>query len=555
MRSSLVLAVMVLLGINSYGQNPQKFWVGFTDKDNTPFSIGDPGQFLSQQSIDRRTNQGINLDEKDLPVDPAYVTQVAATGATILHRSKWFNGVSVELQDSADISVINALPFVQSWLPVSRLSSGRDPIQDKFGQVIPSTKSGGGAPPLDHGTGFNQIDMINGIPLHEQGFLGNGKTIAVLDAGFSNVPLLAVFDSLFNDGRILATKDFVDGDNDVYGHSSHGAQVLSTMASYWPGEFIGTAPKANYILLRSEDAGSELIIEEDNWVAAAEYADSMGADIINSSLGYTTYYDPTMDHTYDDMDGNTTRITQGADIAASRGILVVNSAGNSGQNSWFHIGAPADGDSVFAIGAVNPDGIYAEFSSKGPSADNRIKPNIVAQGAATVIADLNPEALEPTQTGNGTSFSSPVIAGMMACLWQAYPSLTNIELMDTVEASASHYTNPDDFVGHGIPNFELAYLITSDFMPNNLEENELISAYPSPFVDIVNGAFYAAGNQELQIRLVDPVGRILREEVTQIFRGCMHKFQFTGLIDSAPGVYTVHIDGAEKHHIKIVKLE
>ncbi|MFT5280472.1 MAG: serine protease AprX, partial [Bacteroidia bacterium] len=466
MRRCLILAIMVLLGLSSFGQNPQKFWVGFMDKDNTPFTITDPIQFLSQRSIDRRTNQGISLDQKDLPVDPNYVFQVASAGAAILNKSKWFNGVSIELQDSVDIDVINALPFVQSWSPVSRLS-GRNPIPNKFGQAIPNTKSSGGAPPIDHGTGYNQIDMLNGVPLHEQGFLGNGMTIAVLDAGFSNVPLLAVFDSLFNDGRILATKDFVDGDNDVYGHSTHGAYVLSTMASYWPGEFIGTAPKANYILLRSEEGGSELIIEEDNWVAAAEFADSMGADIINSSLGYTTYDDPSMDHTYFDMDGNTTRITQGADLAASRGILVVNSAGNSGQSAWNFIGAPADGDSVFAIGAVNPDGIYAEFSSKGPSADGRIKPNIVAQGAATVIADLNPDAEEPTHTGNGTSFSGPVIAGMMACFWQAFPELTNIECMNIVEQSASQYSNPDEFIGHGIPDFSLAFLITSELVPES----------------------------------------------------------------------------------------
>ena len=550
MRRWLVLAVSVLLGLNSFGQNPQKFWIGFEDKYNTPFTLSDPIQFLSQRSLDRRTNQGIALDEKDLPVDPNYVAQVSAVGASILHQSKWFNGVSIELQDSADITIINALPFVQNWVPVNRLS-GRSSVSDKFGQTILNKNSNGGAPPLDHGTGFNQIDMINGVPLHQQGFLGNGMTIAVLDAGFNNVPLLAVFDSLMNEGRVLATKDFVDGDNDVYGHSSHGSQVLSTMASYWPGEFIGTAPKANYILLRSEDAGSEHIIEEDNWVAAAEYADSMGADIINSSLGYTTYDDPSMDHSYSDMDGNTTRITQGADLAASRGILVVNSAGNSGESAWYNIGAPADGDSVFAIGAVNPDGIYAEFSSKGPSADGRVKPNIVAQGAATVIANLNPDAEEPTQTGNGTSFSGPVIAGMLACFWQAFPELTNIEIMSVVEQSASHFTSPDEFVGYGIPDFSLAYLITSDFEPEGTDNDELISVYPSPFIDELRAAFYPSHNREILLRLIDSQGKIIRSKTFQ----SQPQYVLNGLIDVSPGVYALQLIGDEKYVRKVVKIE
>lgn len=560
MRKILLAPIIALAAVTftsrSSAQNPQKFFVEFADKISTPFSVNSPEQFLSQKAIDRRTAQGIAITEQDLPVDPNYVAQVAALADQVNFRSKWFNGVSILLVDSADIVQINALPFVVGSEPVTILT-GKEPDLSKFGtnDPLPQGRLGENSVLLDYGTGTNQIEMIGGVGLHDQGYLGQGVTIAVLDAGFQNADQLAVFDSLHNDGRVIATHDFVDGDENVYSGSFHGTQVLSTMASYYPQEFIGTAPKADYILCRTEASNSELIIEEYNWVAGAEFADSAGADIINSSLGYTDFDDPTMDHTYADLDGNTTPISRGADIAASKGILVVNSAGNSGQGTWFYLGAPSDGDSVMAVGAVDPNGLYAEFSSKGPSSDGDVKPNVAAQGSEAIIVNVSLQATETTQTANGTSFSSPIIAGMSACLWQANPQLTNMELMDVIQQSASQYQNPDSLLGYGIPNFTMANLITfnDEILPESTDRDELITVYPSPFHDELNGAFYSSRRQDVTIRLIDPLGREIRRIEEPSAKGCMHRFRF-GVVGPGSGVYTIQVlSGISSRFAKVVR--
>ncbi len=311
----------------------------------------------------------------------------------------------------------------------------------------------------DYGQAFNQINMLNGIPLHDLGYDGAGMTIAVLDAGFLNANVLSAFDSLWLNNQIIGYKDFVSPlAPDIFGSHTHGTSVLSTMGANLPAEMVGTAPKADYWLLRSEDDATEYLIEELNWASAAEYADSVGVDVINSSLVYNTFDDPAQDHTYAYMDGNTTPITIAADLAASKGILVVNSAGNSGSSSWHYIGAPADGDSVFSIGAVNSSGVYASFSSTGPTYDGRIKPNVVAQGqGSTIISAYSGNVI----SGNGTSFSSPITAGMVASLWQAHPDKKNTEIMEAIQQSATQALNPDSLLGFGIPDYFAAHTLLS----------------------------------------------------------------------------------------------
>jgi len=446
---------------------PDKYWVKFTDKNNSPFSINNPEMFLTQKAIDRRMVHGIAIVENDLPVNPSYITAVENTGAVILNPSKWLNSVTVYTDDPTVISSIYALPFVlaienisynppigkKSVKPFFKNESVKNLSQEEWIKGITSGQS------YNYGQAFNQINMLNGILLHDEGFDGTGMTIAVLDAGFLNLNMWPAFDSLWINNKILGWKDFANPVSpDIFGSHFHGTNVLSTIGTNLPGQMVGTAPQADFWLVRTEDAGSEYLIEELNWVSGAEFADSVGADIINSSLIYTTFDDPSQDHTYADLDGNTAIITRGADMAVSKGMIVVNSAGNYGNDPWENIGVPADGDSVFSIGAVNSYGNYASFSSTGPTFDGRIKPDVVAQGSgSTVISAYSGNVV----TGSGTSYSSPITAGMVACLWQAHPEKRNLEIMNAILQNSSQFTSPDTLLGYGIPDFYQAHTLLS----------------------------------------------------------------------------------------------
>jgi serine protease AprX len=462
----IVLAISLLFPVLfGFGQvAPDKYFVKFTDKNNSPYSVENPSEFLSQRAIERRVNQGINVDEYDLPVNPAYLEGVAGTGAILLNPTKWLNGVTIFTIDPSVIEEINALPYVAS-ISLSAKYDGVEPEQPvnfiksffENETYTPGSasrlKSLYTASSFDYGEGLNQIQMLNGDVFHEMGYRGEGMVIAVLDAGYINANNLSVFDSLWENDQILGTKDFVRGGVIQFDEHQHGSMVLSCMGSNVPGELIGTAPKASYWLLRSEFGDSEYIIEEYNWVSAAEFADSVGADVINSSLGYNDFWDPLQNHTYADMNGDTAPATIGADMAAKKGILVVNSLGNEGSTSWYYLSAPSDGDSVMGIGAVDPDGYYVSFSSHGPSYDGRVKPDVAAQGSSVYVVEPFGGGFT---YGGGTSFSSPILAGMAACLWQANPSMTNMQIADAIRKSASQYTTPDDLLGYGIPDFVLA---------------------------------------------------------------------------------------------------
>jgi hypothetical protein len=487
---------------------PSRYFIEFTDKNNNAFSLSSPLAFLTQRSLDRRTKQNINLDSTDLPVTSSYVDSVASKGVTVLYRLKWFNGIVIRTSDSLALAALNAFPFVKGVKAIGLRSREESLYEKKFehdtfaitSKAVPSVLKNS---TYDYGKAFNQIDMLCGIPLHDNGFDGKGMIIAVLDAGFWKVDSLPAFDSLRANGQIISTWDFVDGNSQVYEDHTHGMMVLSTMGGYYPGEIIGTAPKAQYILLRSEEAATEYLIEEYNWVAAAEYADSAGADVINSSLGYTTFDDPAQDHTYADMNGDTAPITIGADIAASKGIFVVSSAGNEGNSAWNFISAAADGDSVLAVGAVDAAKTYAPFSSNGPASDGRVKPNVSAQGWGAAFATTSGTAA----FGNGTSFSGPIIAGMTASLWSAAPNLTNMQVKAAIEQSASQYTNPDTLLGYGIPDYCKALQLLTGISLKDIGVDDLINVYPNPFSDYFVIEFSSDTNQTLTIEVYDLLGK------------------------------------------------
>jgi len=553
MKKILVTTITLLIAVIAFSQvAPNKYWVKFTDKNDSPYSIDNPEAFLSQRAIDRRTNQGIAVIENDLPVNPAYISGVSGAGATLLTVSKWFNSVTVEASNQSIIDAINALPYVESIEKSSGNGNGNTEKEffDREAYLIKNQdnlKSASAGTSYDYGQAYNQIDMLNGIALHDMGYDGEGMVIAVLDAGFLNVDDIAAFDSLWMNNQILGVRDFVSPlSPDIYDSHYHGCMVLSTMGANVPGVIVGTAPKADYWLMRTEDGGSEYLIEELNWVAGAELADSVGADVINSSLGYTTFDDSDMDHSYEDMDGNTAPITIGADIAASKGILVVNSAGNSGNDPWHYIGAPADGNEVFSIGAVDGSGGYAGFSSVGPTADGRTKPNVVAQGSGSTIID---PWTGNVSFGSGTSFSSPITAGMVACLWQANPDKTNFEIMTAIESSGSIASDPTDQLGYGIPDYMDANSILTVIENAEISANDL-SVYPNPF----SNDFAIRVNDEIviqEIELMDITGK--RIELKKVGEG-EQSIQFNNLRILPEGVYLLKLY-AESHTMtkKIIK--
>ena len=466
---------------------PNYYAVIFTDKDDNPFTLDEPEAFLTQRSIDRRNNQGIAYNNTDLPITPSYVQQVAEIGVEVWHRVKWINTLVIKTTDESLLDEINALPFV---LEVSKIADINEypplnkksffEVEEQIGSVSMEDNNTKSISSLDYGNALAQIELINGVPLHDAGFQGQGMVIAVLDGGFYGVPERKVFDSLYANNQILGARDFASENNNPFEGSTHGTKVLSTMGANWPGAMIGTAPKASYWLLRTEYTDYENIIEEYNWLVGAAFADSVGADIINSSLGYNTFDDSNMDHSWSDLDGNTAIVTIGADLAAAKGILVVNSAGNEGGNDWQYITCPADGDSVFAIGAVEYNGTLAYFSSRGRPEDPRIKPNICAVGSNTIVADPYWDGIT---SSSGTSFSSPTIAGMTACLWQAIPELNNKQIMEAIEWSSSQYNNPDNDYGYGIPDYQLAYIMV-DVKKISSDGNNLM-VYPNPAKDIL----------------------------------------------------------------------
>ncbi len=422
-----------------------KYFIEFTDKQNSPYSTSEPTVFLSQRAIDRRIRQNIAVSVRDLPVNPAYLTAIGETGATIWYASRWINGALIEA-DQAAIARINQLPFIKSLTDQNRVSSrarrGAESGLKKQSETI------------DYGNSRTQNTMLGVDQMHAAGFTGKDIHIAILDGGFWRATEMPVFQSAFEEQRVLGSYDFVRKQTHVFDKTLHGTQVWAALGGYSPGALVGPAYGASFWLLRTEDDASEYRVEEVNWLMAAEFADSVGVDIIQTSLGYTTFDDPSMDYTPAQMDGKTAFITRAAKLAAATGMLVVVSAGNEGNDFWQTLSAPADADSVLAIAAVDRSQLRASLSSIGKIIGGKtIKPNVAAQGAGTTV--MNPP--NTLSTASGTSFSSPLIAGLAAGLWQAFPQLTNMQLLSYLQRAGNQAANPDTLLGYGIPDFARAY--------------------------------------------------------------------------------------------------
>lgn len=486
----IVIVLIFLWSLSSFSQ-VEDAWYFIRDKPNATTFLANPLTMLSQQALDRRNKQYIALDIKDVPIDAGYLADIKSVdGLTILGKSKWLNAVHVQGLKNKIVGAFSNLPFIEKIEFADKTLTNL--TQKSINKITPNHlhKLKVTLTDFNYGQASNQIKMLNGDFLHKEGLTGEGQIIAIMDGGFPNVNTLTPFERLRTNNQILGGYNFADRNTNIYTRNSHGTLVLSTIGGYIENEFVGTAPDAKFYLFITEITETETVLEETLWVEAAERADSLGVNVINTSLGYTTFDNPKHNYSYADMDGKTTFITRGAEIASSRGILVVNSAGNEGNVSWKYISAPADAPSVITVGAVDKDGNIAGFSSYGPTADNRIKPEIVAQGVKSALINHTTGAIG---FANGTSFSSPIMAGLIACLNQNESFLlkgvkinkgnsksNNDYLKEAVYQSASKFGNPTDQFGYGIPNFENAYYYYR--ATGSVEETELntIKIAPNP---------------------------------------------------------------------------
>lgn len=423
-----------------------KYRVSLKDKVGTTCSIDKPEEFLSERAIERRNRQQLPIDETDLPVSGKYVDELKATGARLVTTSKWNNTVVLEVSDTLLMDEISKKSFVTG---VKKVWVSPDSIPPRNMKRKKEVKNKVEKTDCHYGNALRQIEIHGGDSLHNAGFAGKGMHVAVIDAGFYNADEIKFFRKM----DLLGTRDFVNPNSDIYAENAHGLMVLSCMAANLPKVFVGTAPEASYWLLRSEDNDSEQPIEEDYWAAAIEFADSVGVDVVNTSLGYYEFDEGFPAYRYRDLDGHYSLMSHSASLAADKGIVVVCSAGNSGDDPWKKVTPPGDSENVLTVGAINKNLVNARFSSIGNSADGRIKPDVMAVGVSSVVTGTDGSVSK----GNGTSFASPIMCGIVTCFWQACPWLTAKEVIEAVRQVGDRVDYPDNIYGYGVPNLWKAY--------------------------------------------------------------------------------------------------
>ncbi len=498
------LYFIALFLLSFYGYSQEDAWVYFNDKPDAVTQLNTPLNFLTQRALDRRGSQGIALSENDVPIHQPYIDEItAANGITVMAKSKWLNCLHIR----GSVDDINALILLSFVNHVHFADASLNSKRPTPRTIIPVNKQMDVQADFNYGNSANQIQMLNGHLLHQAGYTGVGKIIAVLDSGFINVNSTSPFQRLFDNNQILGGYNYVSQSTDVYSLHNHGTLTLSCMGGYVDGQLVGTAPDAQYYLFVTEDVTQENPVEESYWVEAAEEADRLGADIISTSLGYYEFDNPNYGHAYDEFTGDEAFASKGANIAFSKGMIVVASAGNSGGSPepLNHIGVPAEATNVLAIGAVKSDETYASFSSVGPSFDGRIKPDLMSQGQASVVANTS----GTIQTASGTSFSCPIMAGMIASFWQVVPGLTNQAVIDVVKQSADRYANPDNQFGYGIPDFYAALLAVQLSIGDSSKAKFLV--YPNP---AKNNLFISFPNeyQDAKVTLYTTLGQNVFEK-------------------------------------------
>lgn len=490
MRKYILIIFASICVLPIFGQTPAKYWVQFKDKAQSSYSVSRPEEFLSLQAIALRQQHNIAIDETDLPVNESYIRQVLALDDSmrLLTRSKWLNGITVYSQRGDILIRIRRLPCVAFAEKTIALGTSETDLDTVFkyesNETIHHTYASDVKRKKDfsYGDSEMQLRMTNIHWLHRMGYRGEGIQLMVLDGGFSRANTLNFFQTLRNDGRLLGVRNLVQCGKSPFQTGTHGTTVLSCIAAYEPKKIVGSAPMVQVYLCQTEDGRTEHKIEEDNWVAGLEWADSLGCQVLNSSLGYTKFDDSTQIRVCEHLTGNVSRASRAATMASAKGMLICNSAGNEGAKEWRHIGCPADAQGILTVGAVTNKQNRAIFSSYGPTADGRIKPDVCALGQMTAVAGLNGKP----HVASGTSFSSPLMAGMAACLWQAFPEKSNTEIMDAIRQSATQAACPDSLLGYGIPDFLRAYNILKQpkDCPDDISFNSFVATNDTLYIGI-----------------------------------------------------------------------
>jgi subtilisin family serine protease len=532
------LFLLLALMLQVVAQHPATCYrIQLKDKNQSPYSVTRPEEFLSPRAISNKARYNINITEQDLPVNPQYKQQICAVNNTIqiLAESKWQNTVVIYCPDSMALEVIKNLPFTDTAVtPVA--SYILDDVDGKSETVPANAESmllNGDFhfdSLYDYGPAWAQIAFHNGHKLHELGFYGDGMLIVILDGGWEGFDTIPYFQAMYENGQLLGTRDLIPGHNNVYRDGTHGTCVTSTMAMAVNGQMIGTAPHASYYFIMSESPFSEELIEEDFWAQGIEIADSLGADVINSSLGYSTFPDfPQGDFTYESCDGVTSIASRNASLACHKGIAVCVSAGNEGNKPWHYISHPADAFDVISMAAARAvDSAMASFSSYGPSYDGRVKPDVTSVGWNTYVVNSAGEINE----GSGTSFASPVLAGLVACLRQALPHKNALEILDIVREHGHKYLAPDTSMGYGIPNMYQAYLDNAVSIKEAVLPDPSIMLYPNPCENEL--VIPNPDGSIRQVEIYDVSGKLIRR-----IDKCWYTLNQISVADLTPGFYIV----------------
>jgi serine protease AprX len=559
MKQFITLVIFTVFVAFSAGAQFSRYIIRLKDKAGTPFTFSNPGAYLSPRAIARRIRYNISIDSADLPVTPRYLDSIRLSGSvTILNVSKWLNQVAIQTTDAAALLKIQNLPFVLGTSAIGTRFTGNNAV-NKFNEPVSPLPPGSYAQArnitdyYNYGTSQGQVHIHDGEFLHNKGYRGDNMLIAVFDAGFFGYLNNPLFDSIRLRNQVLGTWDFVNNEASVNEDHPHGMQCLSTIAANAPGVFVGTSPQAKFYLYRTEDAATEYPIEEQNWVAAAERADSIGVDMISSSLGYSNFSNPVFDYTWAQRNGNTAISTRGADMAARKGMIVMNSAGNSGGNGneLKYINCPADGDSVVSVSACDINGNLAGFSSWGPNGAGKQKPDITSVGQGTIISSTGGSPA----SGSGTSFSNPNVAGLIACLWQAFPGFSNMKIIDAVYRSSDKFSAPDFRLGYGIPNFRKAYSILKK--EKNLAEfgPDWLKAVPAVFTDTLRVSFIAQTDGNVTIQLLNSSNAVMAVRlVSNVEADEIYELRLDNLEEVLPGNYTVrYSDGTNTRSVPVKK--